>query len=76
MLDQRGQGFDMLASKLGAFVDALPRYTLYADHFRENKMLQNALGRLYVSYIEFCLYAARYFDKNGLGRFCSLSTLA
>jgi hypothetical protein len=31
-------------------------------------MLQKALGNLYVSYIKFCLRAARYFESDGLGR--------
>jgi hypothetical protein len=68
MLDKRGRGFDKLAAKLSAFVDALPRYKLYEEYFRDNAMLQNALGNLYVSYIDFCLRAARYFESDGLGR--------
>lgn len=69
MLDKRGRGFDKLAVKLSAFVDALPRYKLYGEYFRDNKMLQRALGNLYVGYIEFCLRAAAYFESDGLGKF-------
>jgi hypothetical protein len=68
MLEKHGRGFDKLAAKLSIFVDALPRYKLYGEYFRDNTMLQTALGNLYVGYIEFCLRAARYFESDGLGK--------
>lgn len=67
MLDKRGRGFDKLAEKLSLLIDALPRYKIYEKYFRDNAMLQRALGNLYVGYIEFCLRTARYFESDGLG---------
>jgi hypothetical protein len=66
LLEKRNRGYDKLAAKLTAFVDALPRYNLYCDHFRDSRILQNALGMLYVAYIEFCLRAVQYFESDGL----------
>lgn len=69
VLEKRGRGFEKLAEKLDTLVDALPRYNIYSEHFRDNTILQRALGKLYVSYIDFCLRAARYWESDGLGMF-------
>ncbi|KAL6406885.1 ankyrin repeat domain-containing protein 52 [Ilyonectria robusta] len=66
VLEKRGRGFDKLAEKLNHLVDALPRYNLYGQYFRDNTILQKALGNLFVSYIEFCFAAVRYWESNGL----------
>lgn len=67
VLEKRGRGFDKLAEKLNHLVDALPRYNLYGQYFRDNTILQKALGNLFVSYIEFCFAAVRYWESDGLG---------
>jgi hypothetical protein len=68
ILEKRDRGFDKLASHLNALVDALPRYNIYSQHFQDNTILQGALGNVYVSYIDFCLSAARYWDSGGMGK--------
>lgn len=73
VLQKRGQGFSELAEKLNQLVDALPRYTLYAQHFKSSSILQSVLGNLYNNYIDFCLRATRYFDHDDLCMFRSPS---
>jgi hypothetical protein len=68
VLEKRDRGFERLGSYLTALVDALPRYNIYGEYFRNNTILQRALGNVYVSYIDFCLRAARYWESDGLGR--------
>ncbi|KAH7233718.1 hypothetical protein BKA59DRAFT_518153 [Fusarium tricinctum] len=75
VLEKRDRGFERLGSYLTALVDALPRYNIYGEYFRNNTILQRALGNVYVSYIDFCLRAARYWESDGLvSSFKSIST--
>ncbi|KAK3364000.1 hypothetical protein B0T25DRAFT_576435 [Lasiosphaeria hispida] len=69
ILERRGHGFEKLAVQLNSLVDALPRYSIYSQYFRDSTILQRALGNVYVAYIEFCLRAARYWETDGLVNF-------
>jgi hypothetical protein len=71
-LQKYSRAFDAVADTVAVVVDALPQYNVYCDQFRNSEMLQDALGMVFATYVQFCLAIIRFLDGNSVFRECPL----
>ncbi len=64
MTSERLDTLQTLTKLLEQIVDPLKRFRDYEKLFRENVLLQNAIGMLYCDLLDFCTRVVRHYSRR------------